>query len=88
MASYEFIQSLEVWDRELLLQPLWDGDLDIAPRPNPIDRIAHPSDALLDAWPTRGVDHDDADSAVTQILLVFQILVSCDQHIEASLLCL
>jgi hypothetical protein len=34
------------------------------------------------------LEHHDSDSARTQILLVFQILVSCDQHVEASLRCL
>jgi hypothetical protein len=67
---------------------LGNGDLDVPTRLNTVDRINHSGNAILNTRPACRPDHHYRDPALTQILLVSQILVRRDQYLKACCFCL
>ena len=49
-----------------------------------LERFLDRGHVLLDPRPAGGGKHDDGDAAAGEILLVFQVLVGGDQHLEAG----
>ena len=62
----------------------WDLDLGVAARRSGIDGCRYASDDGLDARPPCSSEHDDSDSAIREILLIPEVRVGGEQHVEAT----
>ena len=69
--------------RRSIVAPIWDFNLGVAPRRRGVDRRHHALHLAPEYWPTRLTKHDDGDAAMRKILLVANVLVGRQQHVEA-----
>ena len=50
---------------------------------NSPDGLNEGGERSLNAWPAGGAEHNDGDVAIGQIMLVFEVLVSSNENLEA-----
>ena len=67
---------------------LWNANFCVAARSGTIEAFHDSPKVLFDAEPTRRANNEDRNPAPGLILLVFEVLVGRDQHIEADGVCL
>lgn len=63
---------------------LWDLDLAVAARRSAIDGYRNASDDGFDARPPCFSEHNDSDSAIREVLLIPEVRVGGEQHLEAT----
>src|SRR5690348_4421976 len=61
-----------------------NGDLDVLPRRQRIDRGAHVREVPLYARPARLGEYRNGDTSSRQVLLVLEVLIRCDQDLVAG----
>lgn len=62
----------------------WDLDLAVAARRSGINGCRYASDDGFDARPACFTEHDDSDSAIREVLLLPEVRVGGEQHLEAT----
>ena len=66
--------------------PLWDRDLGIRSRSGDLDGCHDQRGCGLDARPTGGAQNNDGDASRGEVLLVLEVCVGGDQHLQTMAL--